>query len=169
MSDHSGFRILFRNPLTAAGASDDSGVLTAFINSTDAQWGLYWLSDEAGRSLQLGQFSDEKALKERMDRFIDHPETTPALALDSEQAQKLRTMDEPEQLPLFIGVFGTAFSGYLLKEDPVQEGMSDADLKLMLFYTADYRSELLGVLSPEEALKVMTNHYDNRRKRCMLC
>ena len=66
--------------------------------------------------------------------------------------------------PPFEGIFGTAFSGYLVKPDSVDE--SD---QLMLFYTADYRSELLGVFDAVETLQVLTAHYDRRRSQCLLC
>lgn len=163
------FKLLFRQALSASGASNDSGTLAAFVREDSRQAALFWLSDEADKSLHLGYFDSEAALKERANRFVGNPETTPAVALESEQVKPLRNTDTLKALPHFTGVFGTAFSGYLLKEDTAEGVISDSEAKLMLFYTADYRSELLGVLCPEEALKGMTEHYDKRRKRCMLC
>lgn len=168
MSHKPDFRLIFRAELTCSGVASDNGALAGYIRSDDSQAALFWLSDEADKSLHLGYFSNENELNERAERFIKNPETTPALALTSDQAKALRGPEQHKALPIFTGVFGTAFSGYLLKEDS-EEGIDDDEHKLMLFYTADYRSELLGVLEPEAALKVMTEHYDNRRKRCMLC
>lgn len=169
MSENPAFQLLSRTEFTASGPLNDNGSLITLTCTDRCQWALFWLSDESGKSLHLGFFSSFASLQAYTDRFIAQPQTTPALSLMEDEIQSLRTTTSVSQLPTFTGVFGTAFSGYLLKED-VKEGMpEERSGKVMLFYTADYRSELLGVFSPDDALKAMTRHYDNRRMQCMLC
>lgn len=149
---------------TALGPHGDSGCLKAFCYSNTEYCALFWLSDEPDADLMLGHFETEVALRNRIERFIRDPVVTPALALKITQAQAIRNEQHLAELPPFHGIFGTAFSGYLLKPD-TEPGSE----KLMLFYTADYRSELLGVFNQAEATRVMTEHYDQRRRQCLLC
>lgn len=169
MTDNSGFTLLFRKELSCSGTASEGGVLAAFTNTADTQWALFWLSDENNKSLHLGYFCSEASMEKQVARFIQSPETTPGLALESDEAHRLRNTWQPEQLPNFTGVFGTAFSGYVLKADESSSLDEIERSSLMLFYTADYRSELLGLFSPEETLDVIINHYDSRRNRCLLC
>ena len=155
--------LVFRKGFSVAGPQDESGELAAF-SAPHHQLALFWLSEQTDHSLMLGYFANERDLEERATRFIDKPQTTPAVALREADAQQLRAADSPATLPPFEGIFGTAFSGYLIKPDSEDE--SD---QLMLFYTADYRSELLGVFDAVETLQVLTAHYDRRRSQCLLC
>ncbi|OOV87013.1 hypothetical protein [Oceanospirillum linum] len=155
---------IFRKSYSAAGIRQTPGELAAFSDQERQNFALFWLADQAEDSLMLGYFTSEAILEEHAKRFILKPLTTPAIALGQAEAQQLRRLDTPPVLPPLHGVFGTAFSGYLLKPD--SEEASD---KLMLFYTADYRSELLGVFDAAEATQVLTEHYDRRRQQCMLC
>ncbi|MDX1397169.1 MAG: hypothetical protein R3204_01430 [Oceanospirillum sp.] len=157
------FILVFRKGFSVAGPQGESGELAAFSGPSH-RLALFWLSEHTDQSLMLGYFANEESLEERATRFIEKPLTTPTLALREADAQQLREQDSPATLPPFEGIFGTAFSGYLVKPDSVDE--SD---QLMLFYTADYRSELLGVFDAVETLQVLTAHYDRRRSQCLLC
>lgn len=157
------FSALSSSPVSNLPGSGESGQLKTFYSPEQTRWALYWLSDSSGQSRMLGFFDQEDALQRWEERFLQQPETTPRLPLE-EQLSQLLLHTGTTLLPAFTGVFGTAFSGYLLKEDIESHGEL-----LMLFYTADYRSELLGVFPPAEALEKMTLHYDARRQRCLLC
>jgi len=133
-----------------------------------SRYHLFWLSEYPHSSFMLGVFYNTESLALYRKRFIDQPQTSPRLALDEETAQQLKDGKLPVDLPFFTGVFGTAFSGYVIKLDEESNGHLERPL-LMLFYTADYRSELLGVFDEVEALERLTAHYDARRQRCMLC
>ena len=162
--DIDGHFCIFRKSYSAAGIQQEPGELAAFTDQKKQNFALFWLADQPENSLMLGYFTSEAALKEHAERFILKPLTTPAIPMSQIEARQLREQDTPPELPRFYGVFGTAFSGYLLKPD--SEKASD---KLMLFYTADYRSELLGVFDAAEATRTLTEHYDRRRQQCMLC
>lgn len=148
-----------------------SGRLKTFRHNTAGLHTLFWLSDQKEQSKLLGSFSSAALAEARCERFILQPETTPQLALDESEATRLKAADTSlNRVPAFIGVFGTAFSGYVLKPDgPDTEGTAGPEAKVMLFYTADYRSELLGVWDEVTATERLTEHYDARRQRCLLC
>lgn len=129
---------------------------------------LIWLSDEDGADRMLGAFDTMAGLTAAAERFAEAAQTTPSVAVSWDEAQMLRqhTPGNAQPLPLLTGVFGSAFSGYVLK---TERNPCDQPAELLLFYTADYRSELLGCFSESQALAALTDHYDTRRKRCMLC
>lgn len=113
------------------------------------------------QALHLGAFMDTASLAVQQVRFIEEPRTCVALELDAAAFATWLENPLPEQVPEFLGQFGSPWSGYGIRKAE--------EHKVEVIYAADRRHEWIGVFSQAEAFAWIELDYDRRRRRCLLC
>ncbi|GLR64593.1 hypothetical protein [Marinospirillum insulare] len=124
-------------------------------------WYLY--AEQEDQALHLGAFADPGSLVVQQLRFLEDPKTTVVMTLDAEHLHAWLKAPEESSPPRFIGQLGSHWSGYGVK--PLVENNTEVEV----IYAADLRHEWMGVFSEPEAFAVIEQHYDRRRKRCLIC
>lgn len=142
------------------------------LSKTETPWkfwkvsmanGWYLYAEQAEEILHLGAFSDPGSLAVQQLRFLEEAKSTVVMPVDTEEFRAW--LKKPEELPAprFIGQLGSQWSGYGVKP------LEDSDTDVEVVYAADYRHEWMGVFSEPDAFAVIEQHYDRRRKRCLIC
>ena len=124
-------------------------------------WGFYLFAQQEGKCLHLGAFTSLGNLKVQQLRFLENENTTVVMEVSCDALASFLAEPETQAAPRFVGVLGTAWSGYSLKE------INEAEVELV--YAADLRHEWLGVYSEAEAFEAIEQHYDRRRNQCLIC
>lgn len=141
-------------------------------SKTDTQWnfwkvavadGWYLYAEQEEQALHLGAFADPGSLAVQQLRFLEDPKTTVVMTLDSDIFHAWLKAPDQATAPRFIGQLGSHWSGYGVK--PIIEN----DTEVEVIYAADLRHEWMGVFSEPDAFAVIEQHYDRRRKRCLIC
>lgn len=125
--------------------------------------GWYLYAEQADEVLHLGAFSDLGSLAVQQLRFLEEAKSTVVMTLDSEAFHAWLKAPELLEAPRFIGHLGSHWSGYGVK------ALADSDTEVEVIYAADLRHEWMGVFSEPDAFAVIEQHYDRRRKRCLIC
>lgn len=142
------------------------------ISKTDTAWnfwkvampdGWYLYAEQADQALHLGAFADPGSLAVQQLRFLENAKTTVLMTLYIDEFHAWLKAPEDHNAPRFIGQLGSAWSGYGVK--PLEENNSEVEV----IYAADLRHEWMGVFSEPDAFAIIEQHYDRRRKRCLIC
>ncbi|MFK7160579.1 hypothetical protein V6U78_05960 [Marinospirillum sp. MEB164] len=120
-------------------------------------WYLYALHQD--ECLHLGAFASPALLAVQKARFIEAAQTCVHLKLLPEEIAPWLKGQGPA--PRFVGLLGTAWSGYRVQALDTEQ--------VEVIYAADLRLEWLGVFNESEAFSVIEQHYDRRRQGCLIC